>query len=166
MNITTDKNYNIALEYNEKSLCFVNAHFKKDFEMFGYKQYTYLKEFQDCYLLDKVKKKVEYHKEITLANGHIKYLHSKLKKYDEIINILLESHENNSNCKEIICLKQELNKTKKDINNMNEKRKEDNLCIKEKIKENLITNKVTCQNCGFVLFNDLAYGCHKRSCII
>jgi len=49
LNKLSDDKINIAFDYNEESFNFVNEHFHKDFELFGYKKYNSLNEFRQEY---------------------------------------------------------------------------------------------------------------------
>lgn len=157
--------------YTKEAFNYVNMHFEKDFEIFGYKKYETFEEFQkkygydESYVSNKRDGLLQIFKKVTILNNNKVKIEQLLKKNEEILSILLNQiniEEENKDITEIVKgfnenLKSEILNKNADIELIFKK-------MTEYVRDNHDT--IACDNCkkGFITHNTLARKVHCHFC--
>ena len=157
--------------YTKEAFNYVNMHFEKDFEIFGYKKYETFEEFQkkygydESYVSNKRDGLLQIFKRVTILNNNKVKTEQLLKKNEEILSILLNQiniEEENKDITEIVKgfnenLKSEILNKNADIELIFKK-------MTEYVKDNHDT--IACDYCknGFITHNTLARKVHCHFC--
>jgi len=182
----SEKNINIANEYDEESFLFVNNFFKKDFETFNFEKYKTYEEFQNRYLLPsnessknseilqiyypkEIFSYVDNYKNICIIFHNILLKDEIIEKYKTIFDTILNLLENTANN---YIIKREINNIKNTFNELIK------IEILEKNKnfdfiknnffclnyEYLKNDFFICKKCSYKSFNILSKIVHNYLC--
>jgi len=157
--------------YTKETFNYVNMHFEKDFEIFGYKKYETFEEFQkkygydESYVSNKRDGLLQILKKVTILNNNKVKTEQLLKKNEEILSILLNQINIEEENKDITEIVKDFNENlKNDILNKNA----DIELIFKKMTEYVRDNDetVACDYCkkGFITHNTLARKVHCHFC--
>ena len=162
--------------YTEDVFHYVNTHFEKDFELFGYKKYKTYDDFQKDYISDESYvsdslnvKRSGLLKDLNVLCYNKQKMEKLLEKNEEILSILLTQIIEKSEDREYN------EKILKDIETFNKKMKENFLTtntdiqfiiknMKEYVKESSEVSMCECCNNQFIAYNKLAKKVHCFFC--
>jgi hypothetical protein len=159
---------------SEETFHFITNYFEKDFEIFGYKKYETLEEFKQTIKPARPPQEtlMKLYKEINLKTFNQTLQKNITKKYETIINTLLEeivektTANKNRVKEEVATIKAEIEQLYKERKDLIEKDEE----ITNTINETIITlhnpqaSRHLCVKCNVKFYNELSFNSHNYFC--